>query len=277
MRDKVVVMTGATRGIGLAAARTLAARGARLVIVGRDPARTDAVLAELRRDSPESAAIYADLSVMAEVRRAAAEIAERCPRIDVLVNNAGAIHSTREVTVDGLERTFALNHMAYFLLTALLRDRLVASAPARVVSVASGAHRRGTMHWDDLQLARSWPGAGWGAYGQSKLANILFTRELARRLAGTGVTANCMHPGFVDSGFGKNNGVLLRAAMWLTRPIQRTTEQGADTLVWLCSAPELDGVTGRYFQDRKDGRLSAEARDDAAARRLWEVSEGLGG
>mgnify|MGYP003334927693 CR=1 FL=1 len=277
MRDRTVVITGATNGIGRIAAETLARDGARLVIVGRDRAKTDGVLGGLRRSSPQSAAVYADLAVQAEVRRAAAEILALCPRIDVLINNAGALFTTRETTVDGLERTFALNHVGYFLLTTLLLDRLRSSAPARIVSVASGAHRRGEIHWDDLQLTRSWPAGGWGAYGQSKLANILFTRELARRLAGSGVTANCMHPGMVDTGFGKTGGRLLRGVMWLTKPIQRTPEQGADTLVWAARAPELDGVTGRYFKDRKDGELSAAAQDDGAARRLWEVTEALVG
>ena len=174
MRDRTVVITGATNGIGRIAAETLARDGARLVIVGRDRAKTDGVLGGLRRSSPQSAAVYADLAVQAEVRRAAAEILALCPRIDVLINNAGALFTTRETTVDGLERTFALNHVGYFLLTTLLLDRLRSSARARIVSVASGAHRRGEIHWDDLQLTRSWPAGGWGAYGQSKLANILF-------------------------------------------------------------------------------------------------------
>jgi NAD(P)-dependent dehydrogenase (short-subunit alcohol dehydrogenase family) len=197
-------------------------------------------------------------------------------RLDVLINNAGALFTERSVTVDGIERTFALNHLAYFLLTNLLLDRLRAAAPSRVVNVASGAHRRGELHWDDLQLTR-YGGQGWTAYQQSKLANILFTRELARRLDGTGVTANCLHPGFVETGFGRNNGPLARALLWLTRPIQRTPAQGADTLVWAATDASLAGVSGRYLQDRAERTPARQATRDEDARRLWDVSERMVG
>jgi NAD(P)-dependent dehydrogenase (short-subunit alcohol dehydrogenase family) len=264
MDGKVVLLTGATSGIGRIAAEALAAGGAKLVLVGRDRSKLDAVCAETGAEG-----ILADLSAQADVRRVAAEL--RHARLDVLINNAGALFTERGVTVDGIERTFALNHLAYFLLTNLLLDRLRAAAPSRIVNVASGAHRRGAMHWDDLQLTR-YGGQGWTAYQQSKLANILFTRELARRLEGTGVTTNCLHPGFVDTGFGRNNGPLARLLFTLTRPIQRTPEQGADTLVWAASDPGLSEVSGRYFQDRAERTPARQARRDDDARRLWDIS-----
>lgn len=272
MDGKVILLTGATSGIGRVAARELAPTGATLVVVGRDAGRLDALLAELRPQNPAVEGLLADLSSQKEVRRLAAEFRQRHDRLDVLINNAGALFTERQLTVDGIERTFALNHLAYFLLTTLLLDVLQASAPSRVVSVASDAHRRGRMHWDDLQLER-WGGQGWVAYQQSKLANILFTRELARRLQGTGVTANCLHPGFVDTGFARNNGRLANLLMTLMRPIQRSPEQGAETLVWAATAPELVGVTGQYFKDRAPRRTIPAAESVEDARRLWEISE----
>src|SRR5215470_1705938 len=203
MRGKVVVITGATSGIGQVAAEKLAGMGARLVLLARDKARGEAALARLRQAGPgvSHGIYYADLSRIAETKRIAATIAAVEPRIDVLINNAGALFGTRQLTEDGLERTFATNHMAYFVLTACLRDRLIAAAPARVVNTASDAHRGQSLDFSDLQLAH-----GFGpqsAYGKSKLCNILFTRELARRLTGTGVTANCLHPGFVSTNLGQ--------------------------------------------------------------------------
>lgn len=255
---KVILVTGATSGIGRVTVDHLAANGATVVAVGRDSGK----LATLGCEGH-----VAELSSMAEVRRVAEAIRARHARIDVLVNNAGALHTRRALTADGFERTFALNHLAYFLLTNLLLDRV----RERVVNVASAAHLRGRMHWDDLHLAR-YPKQGREAYRQSKLANILFTRELARRVAGTGVTVNAIHPGFVATNFARSNGGFMALVMAVTRPIQRTPEQGADTLIWAIGAPELAGVTGGYFADRRPGALSREARDDAAARRLWELS-----
>src|SRR6185503_14947145 len=208
IKSKICVITGATSGIGLETADALAALGARLVLIGRDQARGNAALARLRNRTPDvEAQIHcADLSRLTEIRQLA-ETLRALPRIDVLINNAGAMFTRREVTADGLERTFATNHMAYFLLTELLRERLVASAPARIVNVASDAHRRAWLDFDDLQGEKRY--SGMNAYGRSKLCNILFTRELARRLAGTGVTANCLHPGFVASRFGDESGGLM--------------------------------------------------------------------
>ena len=276
MHGKTCVITGATSGIGLAAAEALAARGASLALVGRDRARGEAALARVRAAAPDVRATvhYADLLRMGEVRRLSAELLAACPRIDVLVNNAGALFQVREVTEDGLERTLALNHVAYFLLTQLLRDRLAASAPARVVSVASRAHERAVLDFDDLNLEHGY--SGWTAYCRSKLANILFTRELARRLAGTGVTANCLHPGFVASRFGDNNRGPFRWAFSLAKRLTAISEErGAETIVYLASDPAVAGTTGGYFADSRPATPSAAAADDRSAGRLWEISAKL--
>jgi len=275
MQGKVCVITGATSGIGLVAAERLGALGARLVLVGRDEVRGETALKELRLRIPGVAATihYGDLSRLSEMNRLAAEIAAAEPRIDVLINNAGAIFQERSATEDGLERTFALNHMAYFVLTNRLRERLVASAPARVVSVSSDAHRGKTLDFDDLQSTRGY--RGFSVYGRSKLANILFTRELARRLAGTGVTANCLHPGFVATRFGENNGRFFRVGITIAKRFALTPEQGAETIVYLASSPDVATTTGAYFVKCKVATPTKAAQDDAAARRLWEESERL--
>jgi NAD(P)-dependent dehydrogenase (short-subunit alcohol dehydrogenase family) len=215
---------------------------------------------------------YADLLRMGEVRRLGGELLDSYPRIDVLVNNAGALFRERAVTEDGLERTFALNHMACFLLTDLLRERLVASAPARVVSVASRAHQQASgLDLDDLNLERGF--SGWTAYCRSKLANILFTRALARRLAGTGVTANCLHPGFVASRFGDNNRGAFRWGIGIAKRLFAISEaQGAETIVYLASDPAVAGITGGYFANSRPATPSRAAQDDAVAERLWEIS-----
>ncbi len=279
MQDKIGLITGATNGIGKAAALALARQGMTLVIVGRSPAKTQAVRDEIRAasDNGRVEMIVADLSAMAEVRRAAGEFLARFDRLDVLMNNAGAVFSERRETVDGYEMTFALNHLSYFLLTNLLLERLKASAPAHIINVSSGAHRGATINFDDLHLRRGYGLGGFKAYSQSKLANILFTYELARRLAGSGVTANAMHPGFVATGFGRNNPGLMNAVMGLLHRFALTPEQGADTLVYLATAPEVEGVTGQYFEKRKPVRSSAVSYDESVARRLWEVSESLVG
>ena len=276
MQGKVCVITGATSGIGLIAAERLAAQGARLVLVGRDKARGEAALARMKERAPGArlAIHYADLSLLAEMERLAATIAASEPRIDVLINNAGAMFSRRSVTADGLERTFALNHMAYFVLSNRLRDRLAAAAPARIVSVASAAHRGNTLDFGDLQSARSY--RGFTVYGRSKLANILFTRELARRLAGTGVTANCLHPGFVATRFGDNSDGFIRVAIGVAKNLFAISpEKGAETIVYLASSPEVAGVSGGYFARSRPATPTAAAQDDAAARRLWEESAKL--
>jgi len=273
MHGKTVVITGATSGIGEVAALRLAAMGARIVVVAHARARGRATLAKLDAAAPGRghAAHYGDFLRLGEVERVGAEIAAAEPRIDVLVNNAGAIFSRRAVTADGLERTFALNHMAYVVLTKALTERLVASAPARVINTASNAHRKGRLDFADLQGARSYSPSV--AYSTSKLCNILFTRELARRLAGRGVTANSFSPGFVATRFGNQAGGLAALYLRLAKLFAGTQEQGADTLVWLASSPEVATVSGEYFYRGQRGTLTQDAQDDALALLLWDVSE----
>jgi len=277
MDGRTCLVTGATSGIGKVAARELLRLGGEVLLVARDPARGQRTLDELRAAVGGRASLHvADLGAQAQVRRLAAEVLERAPRLHVLLNNAGAIHMQRSLGPDGLETTFAVNHLGYFLLTRLLLGRLRESAPARVVNVASAAHQGVPgMSWDDLMGERRY--AGFQAYAQSKLANLLFTAELARRLDGTGVTANALHPGVVRTGFGRNTRGWLRWGVRLAGPLFLSPERGADTAVWLASAPELAEVTGGYFAKRRPARSSAAARDVAAARRLWEVSERLVG
>ena len=276
-QGKICVITGATSGIGLASAEVLAATGARLVLVGRDRQKGEAVLARIKtvQAACEASVLYADLSRLDAVRALAAELAA-LPRIDVLVNNAGAVFNRRALTEDGLERTFALNHMNYYLLTRLLLPRLAASAPARVVVVASGAHRRARLDFDDLQMAHGF--SGRIAYSRSKLCNILFTRELARRIAGTGVTANCLHPGFVATRFGDNTDGLFRVALSLgKRLLALTPAQGAETLIYLATSPDIASVSGLYFGKCHVQTPSAAAQDDGAALRLWDASARIAG
>jgi len=278
MQGRVVVITGATSGIGQVATERLAGMGARMVLVARDKGRGEAALARLRARAPGAAHSihYADLSRLAEMKRVAAEIAAAEPRIDALINNAGALFSSRHVTEDRLELTFALNHMAYFLLTHGLRERLLASAPARVVNTASDAHKRANLDLDDLQSANGY--SGFKAYGRSKLANILFTRDLARRLAGTGVTANCLHPGFVATRFGDQSGGFVSYAIrFWKKMFAISSEEGAETLVYLASAPEVANVSGAYFYKCRPATPTKEAQDDAAAQRLWIESAKLAG
>jgi NAD(P)-dependent dehydrogenase (short-subunit alcohol dehydrogenase family) len=275
MKGKTVVATGATSGIGEAAALRLAEMGARIVFIARDQRRANATLQKLEAKAPKLGhrVHLADLSSIAETRRVGAALAESEPRIDVLINNAGAMFSSRRVTLEGLELTFALNHMAYFVLTQALRQNLVAAAPARIVSTSSAAHLGASLDFDDLQSAKSY--SGFKVYGRSKLANILFTRQLARRLAGSSVTANCFHPGVVATRFGDESGGL---ASWLfpfARPFFISREKGADTLVYLASSPDVASETGQYFVKRKAVQPSVAACDDAAAKQLWEASEAL--
>jgi NAD(P)-dependent dehydrogenase (short-subunit alcohol dehydrogenase family) len=271
-----VIMTGATNGIGLAAARELARRGAQLAIVARSPERAAAAVAQIDAAAGSGVPVDvldADLASQASVRHLAAEILDRYPRIDVLVNNAGAMHSSRRLTDDRLELTWAVNHLAPFLLTTLLLDRLVASAPARIVVTASDAHKGAHIPFDDLAAERSYRGRGFTRYGESKLANILFTAELARRLEGTGVTVNCFHPGLVATGFNRNNGALMSAAMTVVKPFARSPEKGAETLIWLADAAEAGEQSGGYYVDCRRAQPTAAAQDMETARRLWEVSE----
>jgi len=277
MQGKTVVATGATSGIGEVAVKTLAAMGARVVFIARDAKRAAATLAKLEEVAPGRGhrAHIADLSLIAETRRVGAEIAASEARIDVLVNNAGAMFSDRRVTAEGLELTFALNHMAYFGLTQALGERLAGTAQARVVSTASAAHLGAKLDFDDLQCAKGY--SGWKAYGRSKLANILFTRELARRLAGSGVTANCLHPGLVASRFGDEAGGWTARLFPLVKRFAISPEQGADTIVYLASSPEVAAISGEYFDKRKVRKPSAAAQDDGAAALLWEKSVALAG
>jgi NAD(P)-dependent dehydrogenase (short-subunit alcohol dehydrogenase family) len=274
VRGKRVLITGATNGIGLAAAEELARRGASLAIVARDDNRAAEAVRRISAAGTEVVDVLkADLTSQASVRALADEALQRYARIDVLVNNAGAIFEKRELTEDGIERTWALNHLAPFLLTELLLDRLKASAPARIVTTTSDAHKGAEIPWDDLNAERSWAGRGFRRYGQTKLANILFTAELARRLEGTDVTANCFHPGLVATGFNRNNGALMRLAMTVVKPFSRSAEKGAETLVWLVDSEEAGAENGGYFVDRKRTQPEPAARDMESARRLWEVSE----
>jgi retinol dehydrogenase-14 len=277
MAGRTVLVTGGTGGIGRATALGLAAMGAHLAITGRDRGSTQGVAGELRAAGGGQVEVFvADLSSQSQVRRLAEEALQRLSRIDVLVNNVGGHWNTRHVTADGLERTFALNHLAPFLLTNLLLDRLQQSAPARVVTVSSNAHAQGRIDFDDLQGERSYSGAR--AYSQSKLANVLFTYELARRLPATSVTANALHPGVTRTSFGAEDpGGVQRLLVPLMRPFMKAPAQGAATSIHLASAPDLEQVTGRYFANSKPKRSSKRSYDEAAAARLWRVSADLVG
>ena len=276
MTGKTVLITGGTGGIGRAAAIGLASLGARVAITGRDRGRADAAAGEIARASgnPAIDVFVADLSSQAEVRRMAGEVRAAYPRLDVLLNNVGGFWAHRHVTADGLEHTFALNHLAPFLLTNLLLDRLIASAPARVVTVSSGAQGMGAIDFDDLMGEPTY--SGQRAYNQSKLANVMFTYELARRLEGTGVTATALHPGMTSTAFSAEDPAM-RPLVAIMRPFMRSPKRGADTAVYLASAPGLEGVTGRYFADRTARRTHASSYDDATTARLWQVSADLVG
>lgn len=279
MEGRTVVVTGASSGIGKATATALAAAGARTVISARSPERGRHAVDDIRRSSGSDAVdlVVFDLGDLAAVRDGAAELLERNPQIHVLVNNAGLVLSDRRETVDGYEATFAINHLGPFLLTQLLTNRLVASAPARIVNVTSDAHQSAKRGLDfaDLQSARGY--RGMQVYGRSKLANILFTAELARRLAGTGVTANCCHPGVVATGFARDGDAsgILAFGVKVIKPFVLTPEQGARTSVYLASSSEVAAVTGKYFVKCKEKTPAAAAQDAESAARLWTVSEEL--
>jgi len=274
VRGKRVLITGGTRGIGLAGAEALARRGAHVSIVARDDARAaDAVRRIEAAGGSNIDVLHADLTSQASVRALAAEAIKRYPSIEVLVNNAGATFGTRTLTVDGIERTWALNHLAPFLLTTLLLDRIKASAPARIITTTSDAHKGKLIPFDDLNAERSYRGLGLNRYGETKLANILFTLELAHRIEGTGVTAYCFHPGLVSSGFNRNNGVLMSVGMTLIAPFSRSPAKGAQTMVWLADSPAVSNESGGYYVNRARAVPSKPAQDAAIARRLWEISE----
>jgi NAD(P)-dependent dehydrogenase (short-subunit alcohol dehydrogenase family) len=277
LRGKVCLLTGATRGIGRAAADGLAKTELMLVLVGRDPARVEETVRAVRsvagRGTGQVEGLVADLSLASEVRRLAREFRARYSRLDILVNNAGAIFTRREETAQGIEKTLALNHLGYVLLTLELLDLLKASAPSRVVNVASEAHRGMRLDFEDLENRKNY--SGLRVYGQSKLMNILFTNELARRLAGSTVTVNALHPGVVATGFGQNTPGLFSSLVRLAAPFMRTPEKGAETLVYLATSPEVEGVTGKYFKDARQSQSSPAARDAEAARKLWDATERL--
>jgi retinol dehydrogenase 14 len=277
MQGKTCVVTGANSGIGLETAVALAGAGARVAVVCRTPAKSEQAAREIERRSPGADVLpfAADLSSRRAVRTVAAELAAALPRLNVLVNNAGLMLRERVLTEDGIEATFAVNHLAYVLLERLLEPALRAGSPSRVVNVASRAHLSGTLRFDDLMGSRGYD--GWQAYAQSKLANVLFTYELARRLAGTGVTANCLHPGVVGTNIGHAGPSWIRFGIKLVRPFLLSPARGAATSIYLASSPEVEGVTGKYFVGRREERTSDESYDRAAAARLWKISEELTG
>ncbi len=273
MAGKTVLVTGGTGGIGKATAIGLARLGARVGITGRDLTRAQAAVADIAATSgnPAVDAFAADMSAQAEVRRLAREVLNTYPHLDVLVNNVGGFWATRRLTADGVEHTFAVNHLAPFLLTDLLLDRLKASGPARIVTVSSGAQAMGKIDFDDLQGARGY--SGQQAYNQSKLANVMFTYALARRLEGSGVTATVLHPGVVRTAFAAEDpSPLWKVVLPLMRPFLKTPEQGAATSIYLASSPEVEGVTGKYFANSKPRTSSKASYDTAAADRLWQIS-----
>jgi NAD(P)-dependent dehydrogenase (short-subunit alcohol dehydrogenase family) len=277
MAGRAVLVTGGSRGIGRATALGLATMGARVAITGRDRERTEDAAREIRAAGGGQVDVFvADLAAQSQVRRLADEVLQSLSRIDVLINNAGGYWHTRHVTADGLERTFAVNHLAPFLLTNLLLDRLKQSAPARVVTVSSNAQNMGRIDFNDLQGEQSY--SGGRAYNQSKLANVLFSYELARRLQTTSVTANALHPGMVSTSFGAEDPAgLQRLFVPIVRPFMKTPAQGAATSIYLASAPDLKQVTDRYFANSKPKRSSKRSYDEAAAARLWQVSADLVG
>ena len=272
LQGKTILVTGGTNGIGLVTARELAKMGAQVTIVGRSAEKCAAVAREIEAAAgAEVEIIVGDLSVMAGVRQVAAAFREKHSRLHVLVNNAGGMFTRRVLTADGLEYTFALNHINYFLMTDLLLDLLKASAPSRIINVSSIAHENAKIDFDNLQGQKRF--IGLEAYGQSKLANLLFTYELARRLEGTGVTANALHPGVVATGFARNNGPIYNVGTWIAGQLFfRSPERGAQTSIYLASSPEVERLSGKYFVDCKAVPSRPQSYDRAAAERLWQVS-----
>jgi NAD(P)-dependent dehydrogenase (short-subunit alcohol dehydrogenase family) len=275
MKGKVCVVTGANQGIGKETAVALARMGADLLIVCRSKDKGEAAVAEIKSlgKSDTVRLFVADLSSIAEVRRVAGEIRAATKRLDVLINNAGAMHSERKLTPDGFELNFGGNHLQYFVLVEELLPLLKASSPSRIVNVASDAHLQQKLDFDDLQGEKSW--SAISAYGRSKLANIMFTYELSRRLEGTGVTANCLHPGVVQTGFGKKDGGIFKLVISMVGPFLRSPDKGAWTSIHLATAPELAKVSGKYFADMREKQSNTYSQDVAAQKRLWEVSEKL--
>jgi retinol dehydrogenase-12 len=271
MKGKICLVTGANSGIGFETAKALARMGARVGLVCRAPAKCEETKSAILQAVPDAEldSFAADLSSQAEIRRVAADIIRTYPKIDVLINNAGIVENTFKRSVDGIEMTFAVNHLAYFLLTNLLLEPIKAAAPSRIINVSSAAHFGARMDFDDLQGEKGYN--GWRAYSQSKLANILFTYELARRLAGTGVTVNCLHPGVIGTKLFRNLGIInTLAGIFLSSP-----EKGAETSVYLASSPEVEGVTGKYFDNKRAVPSSSASYNEADAKRLWQISAEL--
>jgi len=272
MTGKICLVTGSTNGIGKSTAIELARMGATVVIIGRDAQKTFEVVKEIRATSgnPNVDSLLADLSSQREVRRLATDFKRKYSQLHVLINNAGGFFLRRQLSVDGIEMTFALNHLASFLLTDLLLDTIQASAPARIINVSSDAHASGKIEFDNLQGEQNFRPS---AYDNSKLANILFTLELARRLEGTGVTVNALHPGFVATGFAKNNGKVIAALVSVFAPlVARSPVKGAETSIYLASSPNVEGMTGKYFYDSQVISAAPQATDMVLARKLWDAS-----
>ena len=279
MKGRVCVVTGVTQGIGKVTALELARRGADVILVARSRERGAAVVAEIEQATGRTPELrLADLGLLAEVRHLAAELRRDHERLHVLVNNAGAMHTTRKVTTEGLEMTLAVNHLAYFLLVRELLPLLEAGGTprrkARIVNVASRAHRNARLDLDDLQLEKGY-GHPLFQYANSKLMNILFTYELARRLEGKNVTANCLHPGVVATGFGHNDRGIMDWAIRIASPFFISPEKGAETSIYLAASPEVEGVSGKYFDKKKPARSTRASYDEATQKRLWELSERL--
>ncbi len=275
MNGKVCLVTGGNSGIGKETGVGLAKLGANVLIVCRDKTRGEAALSEIRTESGNQNVdlTLADLSSMRSVRQLAEDFKRKYQKLHVLVNNAGVVLTKRLVTPEGFEQTFATNHLGHFLLTNLLLDLIKASAPARIINVTSEAHRGSIIHFDDLQGEKKY--SSFRAYGQSKLANVLFTYELARKLEGTGVTVNCLHPGVVRTGFGHDSGGAMSLGIWVISPFFMSAEKAARAAVYLATSPEVEGVTGKYFRKTREARSSEESYDVEAAQRLWQVSEKL--
>jgi retinol dehydrogenase 12 len=278
MQGQTIVITGATSGIGQVAAETLASMGARIVFTARSKGRGDATLARLREVAPDQnhTVHYGDLSRLTDLRRIGKAIAAAEQRIDVLINNAGAMFGHRQVTEDGLEKTLATNHLSYFVMTRLLSDRLIASAPSRIINTSSRAHFRGTLDFDNLQYEHDHY-EGFPAYCRSKLCNILFTRILARRLTGTGAVANSLHPGFVKTRFADDSGGRVGRLFKFAKLFAISPQKGAETIIYLASAPEAAQANGLYFYKCKPIEPSKLAQDDAVAERLWKVTSEISG
>jgi NAD(P)-dependent dehydrogenase (short-subunit alcohol dehydrogenase family) len=276
IRGKTCMITGATSGLGRASALELGRLGAQLVLICRNRERGEELVGELQGAGNSVVDLMvADLESQAQIRKLAADFLATGRPLHVLMNNAGVFNMKRALTSDGLEEVFAVNHLAYFMLTLLLLERIKESAPARIINISSDLHQRATIKFDDLGGERSY--GGMSSYGQSKLGNVLFTYELARRLAGSGVTVNCVHPGAVATNLANHNGGVVGAAWKVLSAFTKSPDVGARTQVYLASSPELEGVTGRYFIDSKEARSSAESHDTAVARRLWDISAQMTG